>query len=281
MYCLNHKFQIVKEADIIIIKNCISNKALVTFNDNGIDLDKFKQMMYFGQNKDMDHSIESSEMNLLIESFPSSFTFCSDHRTTSLFVLIRQYTEFLLPAFIAVDRLEMYLNDVEEMIKEKKTCEVYLSLDNSLPHISKLLSEIPFMNISNEEDDDSKKNYDIVITKIRGYEQDKLWIEKSEHILFLNINQSTIEIGPLVFASKFKIPNFEIESVKATTHVLKHEELLIYFFLERILYFYFFKLYDKTNQMDYFPTRSRICIDRMNLNGSSELVIMYPHFLEV
>ncbi|WP_379162601.1 hypothetical protein [Paenibacillus sp. sgz5001063] len=281
MYYLNHKFQIIKEANIIIIKNCISNKALVTFEDKGIDLDKFKQIMYYGQNKDMDHSIESSEMNQLIDSLPSSFTFCSDDRTKSLFVLIRQYTEFLLPSIISVDRLEMYLNDVEEIIKEKKTCEVYLSLDNSLPYISKFLSEIPFINITNEEDDDIKKNYDIVITKVREYEQDKLWIDKSEHILFLNLNQSNIEIGPLVFASKFKIPNIEIESVKATTHVLKHEELLIYFFLERILYIYFFKLYDKTNKIDFFPTRSRICIDRMNLHGHSELVTMYPNYLEV
>lgn len=280
MYYLNHKFQIVKEANIIIIKNCISNNELVAFKDKGIDLDKFKQIMYYGHNKDMDHSIESLEMNQLIDSFTSSFTFCSDDRTKSLFVLIRQYTEFFLPAIISVNQLEMYLNYVEEIIKEKKTCEVYLSLDNSLSYVSKFLSEIPFVNITNEEDDGIKKNYDIVITKVRKHGQDNLWIGKSEQILFLNINQSSIEIGPLVFTSKFKIPNIEIESVKSTAHVLKHEELLIYFFLERILYIYFFKLYDKTNQIDFFPTRSRICIDRMNLHGYGELVPMYPNYLE-
>jgi len=281
MYYLNHKFQIIKEANIIILKNCISNNALVAFKDKGINLDKFKQIMYYGQNKDMDDSIESSEMNQLIDSFPSSFTFCSDNRTKSLFVFIRQYSEFLLPAIISVDRLEMYLNYVEEIVKEKKTCEVYLSLDNSLPYLSKSLSEIPFLNITNEEDDAIKKNYDIVIRKIRKYEQDKLWTEKSDHILFLNINQSSIEIGPLVFASKFKIPNIEFESDKATTHVLKNEESLIYFFLERILYIYFFELYDKIDQIDFFPTRSKICIDRMNLHGYGELVPMYPNHLEV
>lgn len=280
MYYLNHKFQIIKEADIIILKNCISNNSLAAFQDKGMDFDKFKQIMYYGQNQGMDDSIESSEMNQLIDTFPSDFTFCSDNRTKSLFVLIRQYTEFLLPAIISADRLELYLNYVEKIMKEKKTCDVYLSLDNSFPYISKSLSEIPFLNITNEEEV-IKKNYDMVITKVRGYEQDKLWREKSEHILFLNINQSSIEIGPLVFASKFQIPNIEIKSDKAATHVLKNEESLVSFFLERILYIYFFELYDKINQIDFFPTRSKLCINRMNLHGYGEMVPMYPNHLEV
>ncbi len=280
MYYLNHKFQIIKEADIIILKNCISNNALVTFKDNGINFDKFKQIMYYGQNNERDNLIETSVMNQLIDRFPSSFTVCSDNRTKSLFVFIRQYSEFILPAIISADRLEMYLNCVEEIIKKKKTFGMYLSLDNSLPYLSELLSKIPFLNIINEGDDIKGKKYDIVITKVRGDEQNKLWAEKSEQILFLNINQSSIEIGPLVVASKFKIPNIIIESDKTTIHVLKNEELLIYFFLERILFISFFQLYDKTDRIDFFPTRSKICIDRMNLHGYSELVPMYPNFLE-
>lgn len=280
MYYLNHKFQITKEADIIILKNCISNNALVTFKDNGINFDKFKQIMYYGQNNEKNNIIETSVMNQLIDQFPSSFTVCSDNRTKSLFVFIRQYSEFILPAIISVDRLEMYLNYVEEIIKKKITFDMYLSLDNSLPYLSKLLSQIPFLNTTNEEDDTKKEKYDIVITKTRGYKQDKLWAEKSDQILFLNINQNSIEIGPLVVASKFKIPNIKLESDKTTIHVLKNEELLIYFFLERILFIYFFELYDKIDKIDFFPTRSKICIDRMNLRGNSELVPMYPNFLE-
>lgn len=281
MNFLNHKFQIVNEANIIIVKDCISNKAIVTFEDKGMDIDKFKQIMYYGQNEDMNDYIESSEMNQLIESNPSCFTSCSDDRTKSLFVLIRKYTEFFLPVIISADQLERYLSYVEEIIKEKKNCEVYLSLDNSLTNLTKFLSEIPFVNVTNQEEEDIKKHYDIVITKVRGHEQDKLWVEKSEQILFLNINQDSIEIGPFVFASKFKVPNIDVGIIQSTKPVLQNEEFLIYFFLERILYISFFKLYDKTNKIDFFPSRSRICIDRMNLHGHGKLVTMYPNYLEV
>lgn len=281
MNYLNHKFQIVKEADIIIIKNCISNNALVAFNDSGIDFDKFKQTMYYGKSDDTDGSLESLEMDKLINSFPFGFTSCSDNRMKSLFIFIRQYTEFFLPAIISGDLLEKYINRVEEIIKDKKICDVYLSLGNSFPYLSKLLSDIPFLNVTKENDDTKKNKYDIVITKGRDYEKDKQWVEKSERILFLNTNQSNIEIGPLVFASKFKIPNIEYESFNTSKHLLKQEESLICFFLERILYINFFELYDKINGIEFFPTRSRICIDRLNLHGYGKLVPMYPIQLEV
>ncbi|MCK6258794.1 hypothetical protein LCY76_19690 [Fictibacillus sp. KIGAM418] len=282
MNFLNHKFQIVKEANIIIIKNSISNSALVTFKDNGIDLDKFKQIMYYGQSDETDGSLESLEMDKLINSFPFGFTSCSDNRMKSLFKFIRQYTEFFLPVMISRDLFEEYINRVEEIIIDKKIFDVYLSLGNSLPHLSKLLSEIPFLNVTEENDDIKKDKYDIVITKGRDYEKDKLWVQKSERILFLNVTQSKIEIGPLVFASKFIIPNIEFESINtSSTHILKQEESLICFFLERILYINFFELYDKTSGIEFFPTRSRICIDRMNLHGYGELVPMYPIQLEV
>lgn len=280
MYFLNHKFQVVREANIIIIKDCITDKAIVTFEDKGIDIDKFKQNLYYGQKEDTDHSLESSEINWLIESFPSCFTYCSDDRTKSLFVLIRKYTEFFLPVIISADRLEMYLNYIEEIVKEKKYCEVYLALNDSFPQLTKLLSEIPFVNVTNQEEDDSKKTYDIIITKVRGYEQDKLWVEKSKQILFLNVNQESIEIGPYVFASKFKVPDIEAGTFQSNKPVLQDEEFLIYFFLERILYISYFKLYDKTDQIEFFPSRSRICIDRMSLQGFGELVTMYPTNLE-
>lgn len=99
-----------------------------------------------------------------------------------------------------------------------------------------------------------KNTYDIVITKGSDYETDKLWVEKSERILFLNMNQTNIEIGPLVFASKYKIPNIELETFNtSSTHILKQEESLICFFLERILYINFFELYDKINGIEFFP----------------------------
>src|SRR5690625_282245 len=281
MNYLNHKFQIVKEANINIIKNCISNNALVAFENSEIDLDKFRKIMYYGKSDDTDGSLESLQMDELIESFPFAFTSCSDNRMKSLFIFIRQYTELFLPAIISGDLFEKYINRVEEIIKEKKICDVYLSLGNSLPYLSKLLSEIPFLNITKENDEYQKSKYDIVITKARDYEKDKLWVEKSERVLFLNMNQSNIEIGPLVFASKFQIPRIEFESFNSSTDLLKQEESLICFFLERILYISFFELYDKINGIEFFPTRSRICIDRLNLHGYSELVPMYPIQLEV
>jgi hypothetical protein len=282
MNYLNHKFQIVKEADIIIIKNCISNSALVAFKDSGIDLDKFKQSMYYGQSDDTDGSLESLEKDKLINSFPFAFTYCSEERMKSLFNFIRQYTEFFLSAIISSDLFEEYINRVEEIIKDKKVFDVYLSLGNSFPNLSKLLSEMPFLNIISENDDIKKDRYDIVITKGKDYEKNKLGLQKSERILFLNMTQSNIEIGPLVFASKFKIPNIDFESINTpSTDILKQEESLICFFLERILYINFFELYDKTSGIEFFPTRSRICIDRMNLHGYGELVPMYPIPIEV
>lgn len=276
MYLLNHKFQVVKETDIIIIKNSITNKSIVTFKDKGIDFEKFRQLIYYGQYKDMEYSLEFAELNQLVKAFPASFTFCSESKMNSLFAIIRQYTEFLLSSFISADRLESYLNYVEEIINEKKACDVYFSLDSSLPFLSEMLSKIPFLNITNEKDDIAKKKYDITITEVKKYEYEELLLEKSEDILFLNLNHSSIEIGPLVFASKFKIPNMKFDLDNSDTNVLKHEESLLYFFLEKILYIYFFNLYDKINTIDFFPSRSRICIDRRSLQGHGELVPMYP-----
>lgn len=280
MYFLKHKFQIVKEANIVIIKNCITNNALVSFEDVGIDLDRFQQIIYYGQSSDKNESIETLEMNKLISSFPDDFISTSDNRIKSLIRLIRQYTEFLLPTMISSESFEQYINIIDKIIKEERICEVYLSLDTSLPYISKLLSEIPFLSVTKKGDEIKKKAYDIVIIEGINYEQNRLLVEKSEHILFLNLNQINIEIGPLVFASKFKVPNIEFDSFNASAQILKHEELLIYFFLEKILYITFFELYDKVNQIDFYPARSQICIDRLNLQGYGKLIPMYPNDLE-
>lgn len=276
MNFLNHKFQVVKEANIIIIKNCISNNALVAFEDKGLNFDKFKEILYYGKNNEEDKSLESSEMKRLIKSFPFGFTSVTNDRMNSLFIYIRQYTEFFLPSMLSNDLLEKYINRVEEIISNEKKCNVFLSLDSSYPYLSKLISEIPYLNVIIKDDDSLQNKYDLVIAKGKNFDQDKLWADLGERILFLNVNQKNIEIGPLVFSSKFEIPDIKFELFKEHVQVLKQEELLVYFFLERILYINFFELYDKISGIDFFPTRSRICIDRLNLHGHGELVPMYP-----
>ncbi|WP_239772964.1 MULTISPECIES: hypothetical protein [Mammaliicoccus] len=276
MYFLTHKFQIIKEADIIIVKNCISNTALFSFKDTDIDFSIFKKIMYYGKKSDTKDSIESLKMNELINVFPFAFIFTCENRIKSLIIFIRKYNDLILPAIISEYNIERYIQKIEDIIKENKTFDVYLSLDNSLTYLPKLLTEIPFLNIINKKDGYIGSKYDLTISEVDTYEKNNLWSKKSEFVLFVDTSQKNIEIGPLVFTSKFQIPKMKVNKTKSNIKMLQQEELLVFFFLERILYILFFELYDKISGIEFFPTRSSICIDRLNLHGHGKLMTMYP-----
>ncbi|WP_150879628.1 hypothetical protein [Staphylococcus aureus] len=277
MYFLTHKFQIIKEADIIIIKNCISNTALFSFKDTDIDLSIFKKIMYYGKSSDTNDSIESLKMNELINTFPFAFIFTNESRIKSLIIFIRKYNDLILPAIISEYNVERYIQKIEDIIKENKTFDVYLSLDRSLACLQKSLTELPFLNIINEKDEPiGGSKYDLTISEVDTYEKNKSLSKKSEFVLFVDTSQKNIEIGPLVFTSKFQIPEMEVNEPNNNIKMLQQEELLVFFFFERILYILFFELYDKISGIEFFPTRSSICIDRLNLRGHGKLITMHP-----
>lgn len=279
MYCLNLKYQIKKMNDIFIIQNCINSEAIIAFKVKALNYNKFKKFMYYGIEKERTSHLEPEEklaMQLLNRN-PKLFKKYSQNESKKILNLVRDYTVFFIPYFISTEAIEEYLIFSENIIDQRKKFNVHLYLNGQFPHVEKFVSEIPFVNIIEE---DKVEKGDMLIGTQNQISHIEILEDLSYYILALNCRDRNIEIGPLVNIRKFEIPEYmNLESDENNFSIMNHEELLICFFLERILFIQLFELYNKIRQNEFFPTRNKVCINRMDLQGYSEAVTLYPKYL--
>lgn len=279
MYCLNLKYQIKKMNDLFIIQNCINSEAILAFKAKAINYNKFKKFMYYGIEKEWTSNLDTEEKLAiqLLNKNSELFKNYPSNESRKILNLVRDYTVFFIPYFISTEAIEEYLVFAENIIDKRKKFNVHLYLNGQFPHVEKFVSEIPFVNIIEQ---DKIQKGDMLIGTQDQISNIDILEDLSDYILALNCRDRSIEIGPLVNIRKFEIPEYmNIVSDENNYSIMNHEELLICFFLERILFIQLFKLYNKMRQNEFFPTRNKVCINRMDLQGYSEAVTLYPKYL--
>lgn len=274
MYCLKLKYQVKKMNDFFMIQDCITLETVMTFKVKDIEFNKLKEIIYHG----IDETTDSSENKLgkqLLEKDPTLFISYEKQKSRDLLNLVRSYTEFFTPYFISTEAIVEYLIFAEKIIDTGKIFNIQVILEDKFPNVQEFLEKSPF--VQTVYDDKPQDNIDLLIGTQKKIVEMNPVESFSKYVLALSCQEKSLEIGPLINATKFEIPKFSIEG-EQNAAIMHHEELLICFFLERILFIQLFNLYNKMRQNEFFPTRNKVCINRMNLQGYSEAVTLYPKY---
>lgn len=275
MHCLKLKYQVKKINDFFMIQDCITSEAVMAFKVKDIEFNKLKEIIYHGIAEDAEGPENKLGMQLL-EKDPKLFTQYKTQESSELLNLVRNYTEFFTPYFISTEAIAEYLDFAEGIVNTGKVFKIQLFLENRFPNVQEFLENLPFVETIYSKD--KQEEIDLLI----GTQQKISTIPQIEscatYVLALSCQEKSLEIGPLINATKFEIPEF-LANGEQDAKIMHHEELLMCFFLERILFIQLFNLYNKIRQNEFFPTRNKVCINRMDLQGYSEAVTLYPKYL--
>jgi hypothetical protein len=275
MYCLKLRYQVKKVNDFFMIQDCITSEAVMAFKVKDIAFNKLKEIIYHG----IEETAEEPEAKLgkqLLKKDADLFIQYEKKESRELLNLVRNYTEFFSSYFISTEAIQEYLEFSESIINTGKVFTIQLFLEGKFPNVQDFLEKLPFVKTIYSEQ--QQPEVDLLI----GTQKEITEIENIEnfatYVLALSCQETSLEIGPLINATKFEVPDFQIEK-EHDAAIMHHEELLMCFFLERILFIQLFNLYNKMRQNEFFPTRNKVCINRMDLQGYSEMVTLYPKYL--
>lgn len=275
MYCLKLKYQVKKVNDFFMIQDCVTLETVMAFKVKDMEFNKLKEIVYHG----IDETTDSSENKLgkqLLEKDSKLFTYYEKQKSRDLLNLVRSYTEFFTPYFISTEAISEYVIFAEKIIETGKIFNVQVFLEDKFPNVQEFLEKSPF--IQTVYDEKQQNNIDLLIGTQKKIVETTQIDSFANYVLALSCQENSLEIGPLINTTKFEIPKFSIEG-EQNAAIMHHEELLMCFFLERILFIQLFKLYNKMRQNEFFPTRNKVCINRMDLQGYSEAVTLYPKYL--
>ncbi|MEA0555170.1 ABC transporter permease [Lysinibacillus irui] len=275
MYCLKLKYQVKKVNDFFMIQDCVTLETVMAFKVKDMEFNKLKEIVYHG----IDETTDSSENRLgkqLLEKDSKLFTFYEKQKSRDLLNLVRSYTEFFTPYFISTEAISEYVIFAEKIIETGKIFNVQVFLEDKFPNVQEFLEKSPF--IQTVYDEKQQNNIDLLIGTQKKIVETTQIDSFANYVLALSCQENSLEIGPLINTTKFEIPKFSLEG-EQNAAIMHHEELLMCFFLERILFIQLFKLYNKMRQNEFFPTRNKVCINRMDLQGYSEAVTLYPKYL--
>jgi len=257
-----------------LVYNYITSETVIAFKEKKAEYNTLKDVLYYGEKTlDSPRISECKIMEYLLSKEPELFNNYEEEKSRVLLNIVRDYTEFFLPYFISTEVLEEYLIFAEEVINEGRKFNINLLLGDMFPNVSDFVSKLPFVIISDVQ---GKEKANLLIATQEKI--DELKGSTPDYILALGCKANKLEVGPLVNVTKFEIPHFR-ESLYEETKVMHHEELLVCFFLERILFIQLFNLYNKMRHNEFFPTRNKVCINRMDLQGYNEPVTLYPKYL--
>ncbi|MGE7622595.1 ABC transporter permease [Viridibacillus sp. NPDC096237] len=275
MYCLKLKYQVKKVNDFFMIQDCVTLETVMAFKVKDMEFNKLKEIVYHG----IDETTDCSENRLgkqLLEKDSKLFTYYEKQKSRDLLNLVRSYTEFFTPYFISTEAINEYVIFAEKIIETGKIFNIQVFLENKFPNVQEFLEKSPF--IQTVYDEKQQENIDLLIGTQKKIAEINQIDSFANYVLALSCQENSLEIGPLINTTKFEIPKFTIEG-EQNAAIMHHEELLMCFFLERILFIQLFNLYNKMRQNEFFPTRNKVCINRMNLQGYSEAVTLYPKYL--
>ncbi|MFL1996539.1 ABC transporter permease [Lysinibacillus irui] len=269
------KYQVKKVNDFFMIQDCVTLETVMAFKVKDMEFNKLKEIVYHG----IDETTDSSENRLgkqLLEKDSKLFTFYEKQKSRDLLNLVRSYTEFFTPYFISTEAISEYVIFAEKIIEAGKIFNVQVFLEDKFPNVQEFLEKSPF--IQTVYDEKQQNNIDLLIGTQKKIVETTQIDSFANYVLALSCQENSLEIGPLINTTKFEIPKFSLEG-EQNAAIMHHEELLMCFFLERILFIQLFKLYNKMRQNEFFPTRNKVCINRMDLQGYSEAVTLYPKYL--
>ncbi|WP_445477945.1 ABC transporter permease [Lysinibacillus irui] len=269
------KYQVKKVNDFFMIQDCVTLETVMAFKVKDMEFNKLKEIVYHG----IDETTDSSENKLgkqLLEKDSKLFTYYEKQKSRDLLNLVRSYTEFFTPYFISTEAISEYVIFAEKIIETGKIFNVQVFLEDKFPNVQEFLEKSPF--IQTVYDEKQQINIDLLIGTQKKIVETTQIDSFANYVLALSCQENSLEIGPLINTTKFEIPKFSIEGEQEAA-IMHHEELLMCFFLERILFIQLFKLYNKMRQNEFFPTRNKVCINRMDLQGYSEAVTLYPKYL--
>lgn len=275
MYCLKLKYQIKKIDDFFMIQDCVTLETIMAFKIKGIEFNKLKEYVYHGIDGQVDFS-ENKLGRMLLEKGAKLFTYYEKKESRDLLKLVRGYTEFFTPYFISTEALVEYLIFAEKIIDTGKMFNIQVFLEDKFPKVQEFLEKSQFVQIVYDEK--QQDNIDLLIGTQKKIAEINQVESFAMYILALSCQENSLEIGPLINTTKYEIPKFSIEG-EQNAEIMHHEELLMCFFIERILFIQLFNLYNKMRQNEFFPTRNKVCINRMDLQGYSEAVTLYPKYL--
>lgn len=279
MYLLDHRYEIREHDNVMIVSDSVQNKVEFAFKSQAVDDYKLKRLLYFGTpiNKSIS-SLEERMTHNIVKKYNNYFINCNEERTYRSFKLIREYTELLRAEFLSRDHFNQYIQDIQPFIHGDKIVRIILDI-NGYNYLAEMLDKHPFLDMTimagNQVPID-QATYDFVITEPSGEDKDYLWQSFAESVLFLKTNQDKIAIGPLIYTDEFHIPKFDTVNSHDKPIILHQEERLLYFFIERILYSHIFGLNSKLNKDCCIPTRHSLVISRLDLQGYSEAVTIFP-----
>lgn len=275
MYCLKLKYQVKKMNDFFMIQDCITLETVMAFKVKDIEFNRLKEIIYHGIDETVDCS-ENKLGNQLLEKDPTLFISYEKQKSRDLLNLVRSYTEFFTPYFISTEAIVEYLIFAEKIIDTGKIFNIQVMLEDKFPNVQEFLEKSPF--VQTIYDENPQDNIDLLIGTQKKIAEINQVESFAKYILALSCQENSLEIGPLINTTKFEIPKFSTEG-ELNAAIMHHEELLMCFFLERILFIQLFNLYNKMRQNEFFPTRNKVCINRMDLQGYSEAVTLYPKYL--
>ncbi|QAS52231.1 hypothetical protein [Halobacillus litoralis] len=274
---LKHRYEVKVYEQILFVEDSISGEKLFGFKVSKHDSVKLRNLLYFG----IPASVSSSEERIaqqIAEKYNSCFleVFAPEEQKT--IHIIRSYTNLFRPAFISRKHFQSYMSEVEKFLEHPKKAVLTLELEKTSEILERELVSNPFFTIDKAGDgrDLNRTNKSLIITSPSIYKKHKENFRNCRDLLFMRTSEEHLYIGPLIYSSRFQVPQFDNAEVNPAPLLLPQEEHLLYFFIERILYFYFFQLNDKLNQDCGMPVRHKLVLNRLSLNGYSERVTSYP-----
>lgn len=264
MECLSLRYHLKTYDNIFVVQDGINSNPVVAFKANDCEFNKFKEILYFGDSKK------------LVNIFKDNSFFKDYNQNLDTLKIVRNYTELLRPFFISENKFLEYVNYAESIIIERKKFTINWFLNNEYNELKELISKLPFIDVIEKE---SGYKCDILIGKPRDISNIDNIDNLTNHILYVENSDDTIDIGPIIDLSKYQIPNFNLNKNNKIS-IMHNEQMLMYFFIERILYIQLFGINNKIKKNEFFPSRSKICINRVSMGGHSDVVNLRPKYIK-